>query len=396
MDYELKLEKSPKSPRFQKDRLTPISKRRERQIDKVKLKNNLITPVSLFPKSEKQSLFDSKSIKNVTMYPFLANPTIKSQIRRRVPAQPQQTIQISNTLTDYNYCPIDWSIKNIIAFALDTKTILINPKLATKSTFHCYSADAISLRFNSSGTILALGSLLGPVRLFDVETESPLCTFQNVNSAVFSIDTNLDNFLVSTHEKGYFFISDFRESTSNGNNSLKFEAGNGCYRAVFSPDGSKLAVSHNGNNVSIFDLRNMSQPICVNKSHESIVHPIAWSPHSPEMIITGGGLSDRSMKIWNVNNGKIEKQVKVGAQICNIFWTKDTNEIISTQGFDYNNIIFWNESEMKMTGSIRSHHARILYATLSNDENTLVTVTENDPIQFWDLRQNISNIQTIR
>ena len=96
MDYELKLEKSPKSPRFQKDRLTPISKRRERQIDKVKLKNNLITPVSLFPKSEKQSLFDSKSIKNVTMYPFLANPTIKSQIRRRVPAQPQQTIQISN------------------------------------------------------------------------------------------------------------------------------------------------------------------------------------------------------------------------------------------------------------------------------------------------------------
>ncbi|OHT06971.1 Meiotic fizzy-related protein 1 [Tritrichomonas foetus] len=390
MDYELKLEKSPRSPRFHRDRLTAVSKKSKQGKD-VRINQSLIPPMVLFPKKDKVTFFDPSLIKSSIYSPFLTSPLIKSQTRRRVPNHPIKAIPINDPLDDYNFCPIDWSAKDIIALALDTKTVLINPRTYTKQKFHCSSADAVSLKFNSSGSILALGSLLGPVRLFDVDTEKPITTFQNVDSVVYSIDTS-ENIFISAHEAGFVCISDFRAKQSSNNNSIQKCVGNQCSRAVFSPDGKKIAVSHQNTLVSIFDIRNLEQPISINKDHTSVIHPISWSPKTPDLIATGGGLTDRTIKIWNTQNGKIDKQVDVASQICNLFWSKNNNEIISTQGFNSNNIFFWNETDLKNTAQIKGHKNRVLYAAISPDHNTLATLTENDPLQFWDLRTNIKSV----
>ncbi|OHT14796.1 hypothetical protein TRFO_42885 [Tritrichomonas foetus] len=398
MDYELKLDKSPRSPRSQRDRLTPIKK--SNKINDIKIEQSLIPPIVLFPKKDKVAFFDQSLIKNSIHSPFLASPLIKSQTRRRVPIHPTNSIPINDPLGDYNYCPIDWSVKDMIGLALDTKTVLVNPRTFTKTKLRINSADAVSLKFNSTGNILALGSLLGPVRLFDVETENLIRTFPNVESVAYSIDASVDNILVSAHEIGFICLSDFREdnsSNNNNNNSIQKCVGNQCLRAVFSPDGIRVAVSHQNTLVSIFDIRNFEQPISTNKDHTSVIHPISWSPKNPNLIVTGGGMTDRTIRIWNTQSGKVFKQVDAASQICNLFWSKNNNEIISTQGFTANNIFFWNDSDLKNTGQIKGHKNRILYAAISPDHNTLATLTESDPLQFWDLRANIqSDSNTLR
>lgn len=390
MEYELKLEKSARSPRHFDDRITLRSKK------KSPLKNIMFSPKS--PKSiDKTTLIDPTLFQSNIICPtLLVNPLIRSQVRRRMPNQPFSTIQIDDVdtiLTDYLYCPMDWSYlsHDIIGLALDTKVIFINPNQATKSTFHCYSADAISLRFNYDGRKIALGSLLGTVRLFDVETEDPICNCNKDDSATYSIDSeSKHDVFLSAHSNGVFVITDFR---AKNNESILKKIDTRCIRAVFSPDETKIAVSHGGKSVSIFDIRNLEKPIVTNQSHASLVHSISWSPRDPNLIATAGGQYDQSIKIWNTQTGQIQKEVNVGAQICNMFWSKTDNEIITTQGYptNYSSVMVWNESDLKLTGSIKGHNDRVIYAAISPNQTTLATVTERDPLQLWDLKQKINN-----
>ena len=387
MEYELKLERSTRSPRHFEDRITSL-----RSKMKSPLSSLLFSPKS--PKSiDKQTLVDPSLYKsNAMCSTLLVNPLIRSNIRRRMPTHPFSSIllnDIDSVLTDCIYCPMDWSYttRDIIGLALDTKVIFINPNQSTKSIFHCYSADAISLKFNYNGSKIALGSLLGTVRLFDVESEEPICNCNNCSAATYSIDSESKNdIFLSAHSDGNIVISDFRTPS---NDSIVKKIDETCIRAVFSPDGTRIAVSHGENSVSIYDLRTLENPLVSNQSHVSFIHSISWSPRDPDLIATAGGQYDRSIKIWNTQTGQIQKEVNTGAQICNMFWSKTYNEIITTQGYptNFSSVIVWNESDLKLTGSIKGHNDRVIYAAISPSQTTLATVTEKDPLQLWDIKQ---------
>ncbi len=36
--------------------------------------------------------------------------------------------------------------------------------------------------------------------------------------------------------------------------------------------------------------------------HKAAVKALAWSPHSHNTLITGGGTTDKTIKFWNVNS----------------------------------------------------------------------------------------------
>lgn len=391
MEYELKLEKSTRSPRHLDDRITSL-----RSKMKSPLTSLLFSPKSPKP-IEKVALIDPSLIKSNDMCStLLTNPLIRSNNRRRMPAHAYSTISITDIdgiLTDCIYCPMDWSYQShdIIGLALDTKVVFINPNQSTKSIFHCHSADAISLKFNHTGHKIALGSLLGTIRLFDVESEEPICNCNNDSTAAYSIDSESKNdIFVSAHSDGNIVITDFR--TPNNESILK-KIDQTCIRAAFSPDETKVAISHGENSVSIFDLRKLENPITTNRSHISFVHSMSWSPRDSDLIATAGGQYDKSIKIWNVQTGQIQKEVNTGAQVCNLFWSKAFNELITTQGYptNYSSVMVWNESDLKLAGSIKGHNDRVIYAAISPSQTTLATITEKDPLQLWDFKQKLNS-----
>ena len=62
-----------------------------------------------------------------------------------------------------------------------------------------------------------------------------------------------------------------------------------------------------------------------------------------------------------------------GSQVCNLSWSKNVNEIVSTHGYSQNQIIVWKHPTMTKLATLTGHTLRVLYLALSPDGQTIVT-----------------------
>lgn len=120
------------------------------------------------------------------------------------------------------------------------------------------------------------------------------------------------------------------------------------------------------------------QPALRLTEHTAAVKAIAWSPHQSGLLASGGGTADRCIRFWNTSNGHQLNSVDTGSQVivldllcvaviqytwcdhisllkehpeltvttfnlqvCNLAWSKNVNEIVSTHGYSQNQIMVW-------------------------------------------------------
>ena len=62
-----------------------------------------------------------------------------------------------------------------------------------------------------------------------------------------------------------------------------------------------------------------------------------------------------------------------GSQVCNLAWSKNVNEIVSTHGYSQNQIIVWKYPSMNKLATLTGHSTRVLYLATSPDGQTVVT-----------------------
>ena len=83
------------------------------------------------------------------------------------------------------------------------------------------------------------------------------------------------------------------------------------------------------------------------------------------MLVTGGGSTDKTIKIWNIYENSCLKSIDTGSQVCTIAYSKNTDEIISTHGFSLNSVNVWNAKNMKKVATLQGHTYRVLYMAKS-------------------------------
>ncbi|KAF3959281.1 hypothetical protein CMV_015892 [Castanea mollissima] len=83
--------------------------------------------------------------------------------------------------------------------------------------------------------------------------------------------------------------------------------------------------------------------------HTAAVKAIAWSPHQSDHLAFGGGTVDRCIRFWNTTNGHQLNSVDTGSQVCDLAWSKNVNEIVSTHGYSQNQIMVWKYPSMTKT-----------------------------------------------
>lgn len=130
----------------------------------------------------------------------------------------------------------------------------------------------------------------------------------------------------------------------------------------------------------------LSQPIVplVNfQEHQAAIRALAFSPTSQNIIVTGGGTSDKTIKMWDINTGEIINSIDTGSQVCNLFWNEEYNEIFSTHGFSQNQLALWRGFDLSSIAQFYEHKQRVLYMTPSPDETKVATAAPNDGIQIW-------------
>lgn len=68
---------------------------------------------------------------------------------------------------------------------------------------------------------------------------------------------------------------------------------------------------------------------------------LAWSPHRHGLLASGGGTADRSIRFFNTLTTQQIDWIDTGSQVCNLLFSKNVNEFISTHGYSMNQIVCW-------------------------------------------------------
>lgn len=74
-----------------------------------------------------------------------------------------------------------------------------------------------------------------------------------------------------------------------------------------------------------------------------------------------------------------------GSQVCNLSWSKNINELVSTHGYSQNQILVWRYPTMSKVATLTGHTLRVLYLALSPDSQTIVTGAGDETLRFWNI-----------
>ncbi|QRV84049.1 APC/C activator protein CDC20 (cell division control protein 20) [Ceratobasidium sp. AG-Ba] len=93
-----------------------------------------------------------------------------------------------------------------------------------------------------------------------------------------------------------------------------------------------LASGGNDNKLFVWDTRHTA-PLWKFHEHTAAVKAIAWSPHQSGLLASGGGTADKKIRFWNTASGVGVSEMDTGSQVCNLTWSKTSNELVSTHGY---------------------------------------------------------------
>ena len=69
-------------------------------------------------------------------------------------------------------------------------------------------------------------------------------------------------------------------------------------------------------------------------------------------MASGGGTADRCIRFWNALSPKPLHVIDTGSQICNIAWSKNVNELVSTHGYSQNQIAVWSYPDLSLVATL--------------------------------------------
>ena len=147
-------------------------------------------------------------------------------------------------------------------------------------------------------------------------------------------------------------------------------------------DDQQLASGGNDNKLFVWN-QHSTQPLAKFSQHVAAVKAIGWSPHQHGLLATGGGTADRCIKFWNTLTLQPIHSIDTGSQVCNLMFSKNSNEMISTHGYSLNQIIVWKYPSLKKVTTLTGHTYRVLYLAMSPDGQTIVTGAGDETLRFW-------------
>ena len=83
----------------------------------------------------------------------------------------------------------------------------------------------------------------------------------------------------------------------------------------WSPSGNQLASGGNDNLLHIWQA-GRAAPLHSLTGHQAAVKALAWCPFQSNLLATGGGTADRSIKFWNTHTGALLNSIDTGSQAC--------------------------------------------------------------------------------
>ncbi|KAG8973930.1 substrate-specific activator of APC-dependent proteolysis [Tulasnella sp. 425] len=359
---------------------------------------------------------------------------------RPVAKTPFKVLDAPDLMDDFYLNLVDWSSTNVLAVGLASCVYLWSANTSKVIKLCDLQGDNVSgVAWERNGATLAVGTHQGKIHIYDTEGVRVVRTYENHSSRVGALAWSLSSSLPNA---GF---------QSNGNSTATLTSGSRdrtivhrdlrapeeCYRRLtghrqeicglkWNAEGTHLASGGNDNKLLVWDAswtggggrgagrrsRTTSttstaaststapttmmesgsntddcQPLWKFHDHQAAVKAIAWSPHATGLLASGGGTQDKTIRTWNIANGVLVNWLDTGSQVCNLTWSKTTNEIVSTHGYSstkaQHQVCIWRYPSMDTTATLAGHTCRVLYLAMSPDGETIVTGAGDETLRFW-------------
>jgi cell division cycle protein 20 (cofactor of APC complex) len=155
---------------------------------------------------------------------------------------------------------------------------------------------------------------------------------------------------------------------------------------TWSHDGQTLASGANDNLLCLWDVSASSQslPRFRFTEHQAAVKALAWSPHERNLLASGAGTADRTIKFWNTQTGALLNSIDTGSQVCALQWNPYEKEILSSHGYARNQLSLWKYPSMAKIKEFEGHMSRVLHMACGPD-GTVLSAAADETLRFWEI-----------
>ncbi|KAJ2747108.1 substrate-specific activator of APC-dependent proteolysis [Coemansia sp. BCRC 34301] len=325
---------------------------------------------------------------------------------RVIPRDPIKVLDAPGIRDDYYLNLMDWSSDNRVSVALNSE-VYVWDAASSQTTRLCdvgESGDWVtSVRWAESGGQLAVGLNSGAVQIWDTARARCVRTFAGHSRRVGVLEWSASVISSGSRDKRiHNRDSRMRESALI---STYYAHTQEVCGLKWSPDRVQLASGGNDNLLLIWDqrftpldsrvhsdvpgiapaARTYRRPLFRLAEHRAAVKALAWCPTRPALLASGGGTEDRCIRLWNTHEGTALGSHDTRSQVCNLSWSHDGDELVSTHGYSENHVVVWKYPAMHPIALLSGHTKRVLYLAHSPDGQTVATAAADETIRFWNI-----------
>lgn len=321
-----------------------------------------------------------------TAFSFDSGFSPHGRLPRRINRAPFKVLDAPQLADDFYLNLVDWSAMNTLAVGLGSCVYLWSACTSKVTRLVDLGEDmaVCSVSWSQRGHYLSVGVDNGDVQIWDAVKCRKLRTMQGHRQRVGCI--NWSHHVLATGSRDRNILMRDVRTPSHFYSKLSSHRSEVC-GLKWSPDDRELASGGNDNLLMVWQPGQSSstEPIQRFVGHQAAVKAIAWSPHQHGLIASGGGTADRCIKFWNTSTGAALQSVDTGSQVCNLAWSKNVNEIVSTHGYSQNQIVVWRYQGMQKLATLTGHTLRVLFLACSPDGQTIVTGAGDETLRFWNV-----------
>ncbi|KAM7256475.1 hypothetical protein ACFE04_012216 [Oxalis oulophora] len=302
---------------------------------------------------------------------------------RKVSRSPYKVLDAPALQDDFYLNLVDWASYNVLAVGLGNCVYLWNAH-TSKVTKLCdlgIDDSVCSVGWAQHGTQLAVGTNNGKVQIWDAARCKRIRTMDGHRLRVGALAWSSS--MLSSGSRDKSILQHDIRSQDDFVSKLTGHKSEVC-GLKWSYDNRELASGGNDNRLFVWN-QHSTQPVLKYYEHTAAVKAIAWSPHLHGLLASGGGTADRCIRFWNTTTNTHLSSMDTGSQVCNLVWSKNVNELVSTHGYSQNQIIVWRYPTMSKLATLTGHTYRVLYLAISPDGQTIVTGAGDETLRFWNV-----------
>lgn len=301
---------------------------------------------------------------------------------RAVSKVPYKVLDAPDLADDFYLNLVDWGSSNVLGVGLGSCVYMWNSQSGRVNKLCELQDDTVtSVSWIQRGSHIAIGTGKGLVQIWDAEKVRRLRTMTGHTARVGALAWN-DHILTSGSRDRLIYHRDVR-APDQWLRKLVGHKQEVCGLRWNCEDG-QLASGGNDNKLMVWDKLN-DTPLWKFSDHTAAVKAIAWSPHQRGLLASGGGTADRRIIFHDTLRGTVVNEIDTGSQVCNLAWSKNSNEIVSTHGYSQNQIVVWKYPSMTQVVSLTGHTYRVLYLAMSPDGRVVVTGAGDETLRFWNV-----------